>query len=177
MIVIWVFAVLILTSSYTASLASILTVQQFQPAATDLQTLIDQGQKIGYQLGSFVVGKLKEKNASDEQIVGLSTDQEYADVLLNGTVAAIVDEVPYIKVFLSKHCSGFMMVGPTYKTDGFGFVCLPLSLSLAIYLFRLFYIDLIYASNIVSIVPSPGVSEGIPAGVRCFQCNFECDRG
>ncbi|CAN6460150.1 unnamed protein product [Victoria cruziana] len=121
-VVIWVFAVLILTSSYTASLASILTVQQFQPAATDLQTLIDQGHKIGYQLGSFVVGKLKEKNARDDQLVGLSTDQEYADVLLNGTVAAIVDEIPYIKVFLSKHCSGFMMVGPTYKTDGFGFV-------------------------------------------------------
>ncbi|XP_031481982.1 glutamate receptor 2.7-like [Nymphaea colorata] len=121
-VVIWVFVVLILTSSYTASLASILTVQQFQPEATDLQALINQGQKIGYQSGSFVKDMLKMKNARDEQVVALSTDQEYADALLNETVAAIVDEIPYIKVFLSKHCRGFMIVGPTYKTDGFGFV-------------------------------------------------------
>ncbi|KAF3778141.1 Glutamate receptor 2-8 [Nymphaea thermarum] len=98
-VVIWVFVVLILTSSYTASLASILTVQQFQPEATDLQALINQGQKIGYQSGSFVKDMLKMKNARDEQIVALSTDQEYADALLNETVAAIVDEIPYIKVF------------------------------------------------------------------------------
>uniref|UniRef100_A0A2N9IK22 Glutamate receptor n=1 Tax=Fagus sylvatica TaxID=28930 RepID=A0A2N9IK22_FAGSY len=53
------------------------------------------------------------------------TPEEYHEALLNGThnggVAAIFDEIPYIKFFLAKYCSRYTMVGPTYKTDGFGF--------------------------------------------------------
>ena len=44
-----------------------------------------------------------------------------------GGVAAIFDEIPYIKLFLAKFCSMYTMVGPTYKTDGFGFVSISLS--------------------------------------------------
>ncbi|KAJ3704819.1 hypothetical protein LUZ61_008524 [Rhynchospora tenuis] len=39
----------------------------------------------------------------------------------NGGVAAIVHEIPYIKLFLSKNCKSYTMVGPIYKTAGFGF--------------------------------------------------------
>ncbi|XVF47779.1 hypothetical protein PTKIN_Ptkin03bG0138200 [Pterospermum kingtungense] len=39
----------------------------------------------------------------------------------NGGVAAIFDEIPYIKLFLAKYTTGYMMVGPTYKTDVLGF--------------------------------------------------------
>ncbi|XP_050936904.1 glutamate receptor 2.7-like isoform X2 [Cucumis melo] len=39
----------------------------------------------------------------------------------NGGVAAIFDEIPYIKVFLRRNPSGFRMVGPTYPTGGLGF--------------------------------------------------------
>ncbi|CAB4296542.1 unnamed protein product [Prunus armeniaca] len=37
---IWIFVVLILTINYTASLASLYTVQQFQPSVTDIKDLI-----------------------------------------------------------------------------------------------------------------------------------------
>ncbi|KAK1276018.1 Glutamate receptor 2.8 [Acorus gramineus] len=30
--------------------------------------------------------------------------------------------MPYIKIFLAKHCSDYMMIGPTYRADGYGFV-------------------------------------------------------
>ncbi|KAL0323996.1 UNVERIFIED_CONTAM: Glutamate receptor 2.7 [Sesamum calycinum] len=40
----------------------------------------------------------------------------------NGGIAAAFDETPYIKMFLAKYCSEYTMVGPMYKTAGFGFV-------------------------------------------------------
>nr|POF07338.1 glutamate receptor 2.2 [Quercus suber] len=33
----------------------------------------------------------------------------------------IFDEIPYIKFYLAKYCSRYTMVGPIYKTGGFGF--------------------------------------------------------
>ena len=125
-VVIWVFVVLILTSSYTASLTSMLTVQQLQPTVTDLTEILKNGEYIGYQDGSFVEGILKGLGFKDHQMKNYSTQEEYKEALKNGSanggVAAIFDEVPYLKLFLSKHCTDFTVVGKTYKTDGFGFV-------------------------------------------------------
>ncbi|KAL0330146.1 UNVERIFIED_CONTAM: Glutamate receptor 2.9 [Sesamum radiatum] len=55
-LVIWFLVVLILTQSYTASLASMLTVQQLQPTVTDVNELIRNKEYVGYQEGSFVYG-------------------------------------------------------------------------------------------------------------------------
>ncbi|XP_031266566.1 glutamate receptor 2.9-like [Pistacia vera] len=72
-----------------------------------------------------------EFQGSTTRQVGLSklvpyhTIQEYHNALSkgseNGGVAAIFDEIPYVRVFLAKYGSEYMMSGPTYKTDGFGF--------------------------------------------------------
>ncbi|XP_039118465.1 glutamate receptor 2.2-like, partial [Dioscorea cayenensis subsp. rotundata] len=125
-VVIWVFVVLILTSSYTASLTSMLTVQQLQPTVTDLTEILKNGEHIGYQDGSFVVDILKRIGFKDHQMMNYSTREEYKEALIkgsaNGGVAAIFDEIPYLKLFLSKYCTNFTMAGKTYKTDGFGFV-------------------------------------------------------
>ena len=40
----------------------------------------------------------------------------------SGQVAAVFDEIPYLRLFLSQYCDGYTMFGPVYKTDGFGFV-------------------------------------------------------
>ncbi|XP_073113432.1 glutamate receptor 2.8-like [Elaeis guineensis] len=53
-VIIWVFVVLILQSSYTASLTSMLTVQRFKPIVTDYKELIDRGEYVGYLKDSFV---------------------------------------------------------------------------------------------------------------------------
>ncbi|KAL0312208.1 UNVERIFIED_CONTAM: Glutamate receptor 2.7 [Sesamum radiatum] len=97
-LVIWFLVVLITYQSYTASLASMLTVQQLQPTVTDVNELIRNKEYVGYQEGSFVYG------------TG------------NGGIAAAFEEIPYINVFLAKYCSKYTTVGPTYKTDGFAFV-------------------------------------------------------
>ncbi|XP_072981090.1 glutamate receptor 2.7-like isoform X1 [Typha angustifolia] len=125
-VIIWVFVVLILTSSYTASLTSMLTVQQLQPTVTDVNELQRLGESVGYQDGSFVLGLLKRLKFDERKLRNYSTADEYADALSKGTanggVAAIFDEIPYLKLFLSNHCADYTMIGPTYKTDGFGFV-------------------------------------------------------
>lgn len=118
-VIIWLFVVLILTSSYTASLTSMLTVQRLQSTATSVQDLLRNGDYVGYQKGSIVEYWLEEMGFHKENLLGYSTMEEYADALWrgsdNGVVSAIFDEIPYLKVFLSKYCEGYTMVGPTYR--------------------------------------------------------------
>ncbi|CAN6216919.1 unnamed protein product [Urochloa humidicola] len=125
-VIIWVFVVLILTSSYTASLTSMLTVQQLEPTVTDVKELIRRGDYIGYQEGSFVPSELKKMNFDERKLKSYSAPEQYAEALskgsANGGVAAIFDEIPYLKLFLSQYCDGYAMVGPIYKDAGFGFV-------------------------------------------------------
>ncbi|KAG6409699.1 hypothetical protein SASPL_127741 [Salvia splendens] len=82
------------TQSYTASLTSMLTVQELKPTITDVNELIRSKETVGYHNGK---GSAK------------------------GGISAAFDEIPYVKLFLAKYCSKYIMVGPTYKTDGFGF--------------------------------------------------------
>lgn len=128
MVIIWVFVVLILTSSYTASPTSMLTVQQLQPAVTDVKELIRRGDYIGYQEGSFVPSELKKMKLDESKLRSYSTPDQYAEALSKGSahggVAAIFDEIRYLKLFLSQYCDGYAMVGPIYKDAGFGFVIL-----------------------------------------------------
>ncbi|KAG2666469.1 hypothetical protein I3760_15G062000 [Carya illinoinensis] len=125
-VIIWVFVVLILIQCYTASLTSLLTVQQLQPTITDLKQLIKNGEKVGYQKDSFVLGILKEMNFKDFQLKQYNSTDECHELLskgsANGGIAATFDEVPYMKLFLGTYCSKYTMVSSVYKTDGFGFV-------------------------------------------------------
>lgn len=126
-ICIWVFVVLILTQSYTASLTSLLTVQQLQPTVTNVSQLIKNGDNVGYLEASFVYGILKSLGFNDSQIKVYKSIQELHDAFSNypsahDGIAAAFDENPYINLFLRKHCSGYSMIEPTFKTDGFGFV-------------------------------------------------------
>ncbi|KAK1620597.1 hypothetical protein QYE76_026114 [Lolium multiflorum] len=125
-VIIWVFVVLILTSSYTASLTSMLTVQKLQPKVADVTELQRRGHYIGYQEGTFIEPFLRKMGFDERKMKKYSTAEEYAEALSkgsgNGGVDAVFDEVPYLKLFLSQYCDGYMMQGPVYKTDGFGFV-------------------------------------------------------
>uniref|UniRef100_A0A1D1Y7C4 Glutamate receptor n=1 Tax=Anthurium amnicola TaxID=1678845 RepID=A0A1D1Y7C4_9ARAE len=125
-VIMWLFVVLILTSSYTASLTSMLTVQKLQPTVTSVQQLQKDGDYVGFHQGSFMDGLLIELGFDRSKLRPLDMPDDYVDALAKGTsnggVAAIFHEVPYIKLFLSQHCTGYTMVGLTQKTAGFGFV-------------------------------------------------------
>ena len=135
-LIIWIFVVLIISQSYTASLASMLTVKRLQPTFVDVTEIRKNGYFVGYEKNSFVKDFLvKQLNFNDTKLREYSTPEEYHDALSSGThnggVAAIFAGIPYIKLFLAKYCSKFQVVGPTYRTDGFGFVSLTLPVCLS----------------------------------------------
>lgn len=124
--VVWLFLLMVITSSYTASLTSILTVQQLSTSITGIESLIASNLIIGYQVGSFAYSYLKDNlNIQQSRLVSLGSPDEYEKALRqgpqNGGVAAIVDELPYIELFLSKH-KDFGIVGQQFTKGGWGFV-------------------------------------------------------
>lgn len=125
-LVIWFLVVLILTSSYTASLTSMLTVEKLQPTVTDVKQLLKSKDYVGYQPGSFVVELLRKMDFDEDRLKAYNTPEECVDLLskgsANGGIAAVFDEMPYVKLFIANNCLKFTTIGPTYKTDGFGFV-------------------------------------------------------
>ncbi|XP_031737065.1 glutamate receptor 2.5 [Cucumis sativus] len=124
-VIIWLFVVLIITQSYTASLASLLTVQELKPTVTDINQLLKNGENVGYQGGSFVYEILKSLKFHDSQLKTYQSLEQMHELFLkgstNGGISAAVDENPYIKLFLAKYCSQYTTTEPTYKADGFGF--------------------------------------------------------
>ncbi|KAJ1380977.1 Solute-binding protein family 3/N-terminal domain of MltF [Sesbania bispinosa] len=125
-VIVWVFVVLILVQSYTASLTSFLTVQKLSPTLTNVNQLMKNGLNVGYPEGSFVYGMLKNMGFQDFQLKPYISTEECDDLFTkgsgNGGIAAAFDETPYLKLILETYCSKYIMVGPTFKTDGFGYV-------------------------------------------------------
>ncbi|KAF7102402.1 hypothetical protein CFC21_103545 [Triticum aestivum] len=124
-VVVWVFVLLVITSSYTANLSSMLTVQKLQPTETDVHELLKRGEYVGYRTSSYVRELLEQLGFERSKIRAYTNPDDFADALdkgsKNGGIAAAIHEVPYIKLFLAKHCKGYTMVGPIYKSEGFGF--------------------------------------------------------
>ncbi|XP_047096579.1 glutamate receptor 3.4-like isoform X1 [Lolium rigidum] len=124
-LIIWLFVVLIINSSYTASLTSILTVQQLVTGVTGLDNLIASTVPIGHPAGKFIRNYLiEELNIHESRLVPLNTIQDYADALNRGPkaggVAAVIDEMPCVELFLSYHCN-FRIVGQEFTKEGWGF--------------------------------------------------------
>ncbi|KAL7263933.1 hypothetical protein ACSBR1_001982 [Camellia fascicularis] len=121
-VIIWCFVVLILTRSYTASLTPILVVHRLEPSITNVQQLMNNGQSVGYPNASFVDEILKGMNFSKSQLKGYNTMHGDLDAAFsNQSIVAAFDEIPYMKLFIRRHCSKYTMVAPTYKAGGFGF--------------------------------------------------------
>ncbi|KAL0324840.1 UNVERIFIED_CONTAM: Glutamate receptor 3.3 [Sesamum radiatum] len=84
-----------------------LTVQQLYSPIKGIETLKDGDDPIGYQVGSFAEHYLSEGiGISKSRLKALGSPEEYAAALRkgpeNGGVAAVVDERPYIELFLGK---------------------------------------------------------------------------
>ncbi|KAG6400184.1 hypothetical protein SASPL_137009 [Salvia splendens] len=124
-LIIWLFVVLIINSSYTASLTSILTVQQLYSPIKGIDSLRDGDDPIGYQVGSFAEHYLSEGiGIPKSRLRPLGSPEEYAMALKRGPkkggVAAIVDERPYIELFLASQCQ-FRIIGQEFTKSGWGF--------------------------------------------------------
>ncbi|KAG6712174.1 hypothetical protein I3842_05G091200 [Carya illinoinensis] len=117
-LIIWLFVVLIINSSYTASLTSILTAQQLSSPITGIDALVTSNEPIGFQVGSFAENYLTDElNIPKSRLVALGSPEECAVALERGTVAAVVDEQPYMELFLSDHCR-FSVRGQEFTKSG-----------------------------------------------------------
>lgn len=126
LLIIWLFVVMILNSSYTSSLTSILTVEQLSSSVKGLESLATSNDRIGYLRGSFSENYLtQELNIHRSRLVPLNSPSEYEKALkdgpTNGGVAAIVDEHAYMEIFLETRCE-FGIIGQEFTKMGWGFV-------------------------------------------------------
>ncbi|XP_047983046.1 glutamate receptor 3.3-like [Salvia hispanica] len=124
-LIIWLFVVLIINSSYTASLTSILTVQQLYSPIKGIESLREGDDPIGYQVGSFAEHYLTDGiGIPSSRLMPLGSPEEYATALQrgpkNGGVAAIVDERPYVELFLASQCR-YRIIGQEFTKSGWGF--------------------------------------------------------
>lgn len=100
--------------------------QQLYSPINGIESLRKSNDPIGYQEGSFAEYYLsQELNISKSRLVALRTPEDYAKALKDGPgkggVAAVVDERPYVELFLSSQCS-FRIVGQEFTKSGWGFV-------------------------------------------------------
>ncbi|KAJ8761107.1 hypothetical protein K2173_000786 [Erythroxylum novogranatense] len=122
-VVVWLFVVLILNSSYTASLTSMLTVQRLQPNITDINWLLKNNLKVGCDGDSFVRDYLiNVLGFKAENVINVSTEYSYEGDFKNKDIFAAFLELPYEKVFINQYCKTFTATTPTYRFGGLGFV-------------------------------------------------------
>nr|XP_043630749.1 glutamate receptor 3.4-like [Erigeron canadensis] len=127
--ILWLFVVFIINSSYTASLTSILTVQKLSASIEGIDSLISSNELIGVPDGTFAYNYLtQELNIDESRIKILKEEAEYLNVLRlgpeGGGVAAIVDELPYVDLFMRYTNCEFRIVGQELTKGGWGFVSL-----------------------------------------------------
>ena len=121
---VWMVVLLVLAASYTASFASMLTVHKLSPTVTDVHELQKNGEYVGFHQGSYIEGLLGEIGFDTSKLMSYATLEDFYSALSNGSIVAVVLDVPYIKLFLAKYNKGYTMVGPIYKSAGFAFVSL-----------------------------------------------------
>ncbi|KAF8029588.1 hypothetical protein BT93_E2109 [Corymbia citriodora subsp. variegata] len=122
-LVIWFSVTLISTQSYTASLTTMLTLQELKPTVTKMERLRISKARVGCDAVSFVCDYLKDTlNFSKDIIIGLRNSSRYGGQFKSGNIAALFLEYPYERAFLAKYCYGYAVTHENYRFGGFGFV-------------------------------------------------------
>ncbi|EHA8590826.1 glutamate receptor 2.7 [Cocos nucifera] len=113
-VVVWLIAVLILVSSFTANLSSILTTEKLEPMVADSQ--------VGCDGDSFVLKYLQDVlGYKEDKIEKIEKPEKYIEAFHSGNITAAFLEVPYLRVFLSNY-DNYTIHGETHMLGGFGFV-------------------------------------------------------
>ncbi|KAK3030270.1 hypothetical protein RJ639_039853 [Escallonia herrerae] len=120
--VIWLFVALVITQSYTASFASMLTAQRLEPKISSIETLKKMNLSVGYCENSFLNNYLTNVlGFESNKLVEFDSTEESAKALRSGKIGALFLGVPKANLFLSQYCKSFTRAGETYKVGGFGF--------------------------------------------------------
>ncbi|CAL5409930.1 unnamed protein product [Camellia sinensis] len=121
-VVMWLFVVFVVTSSYTANLTSLPTVPRLEPTVTDIEFLRRTSAIVGCDGDSYVkhylvnVLQFKEHNMK-----AVGSQYNYLGEFESGNITAAFLEPPYEEIFLRENCNKYTVSGPTYKFGGWGF--------------------------------------------------------
>lgn len=122
-VVVWLMVVFVLTSSYTASLSSMLTVQRLEPNVTDIEWLKVHKLNVGCDGDSFVRKYLEDVlDFKKDNIKNISSQYAYPNEFQKGTISAAFLELPYEKVFMNRYCKKYTASNPLSRFGGLGFV-------------------------------------------------------
>ncbi|KAK8273815.1 hypothetical protein V6Z12_D10G032000 [Gossypium hirsutum] len=122
-VIVWLFVSLVLTSSYTASLSSMLTVNKLKVNVTDIEFLKRNNLKVGCDGDSFVRNYLVDVlQFKSENIKTINSQDNYIGEFEKKHIAAAFLELPYEKVFINNYCKKFSATTPTYRFGGLGFM-------------------------------------------------------
>ncbi|XP_039690815.1 glutamate receptor 2.5 isoform X3 [Medicago truncatula] len=99
----WLFAIFIVTNSFTASLTSI-TISQVKPSVLDIQTLKERNSPVGCNGNSFIVKYLIDVlKFKPENIRKINSMSDYAAAFEKKEIEAAFFVAPHAKVFLAKY--------------------------------------------------------------------------
>ncbi|XP_038712036.1 glutamate receptor 2.9-like [Tripterygium wilfordii] len=117
-IVVWMVVVFVLTSSYTASLSSLLTVNRLEPS---FDSNI-RGLKVASDDESFVKNYLdKVLGIEPDSIITFKSEDDYRDQLDSKSIDAAFLELPYARVFMSRNCKKYATITDHYRFGGLAF--------------------------------------------------------
>ncbi|PWA34596.1 Extracellular solute-binding protein, family 3 [Artemisia annua] len=114
-LVMWLSMLFMVLQIFNATLSSWLTLDLLRPPWSAVET-------VGYQEGSFIKDLINKRyNFSGKNVKPLHSAEEYKNALSNGSVDVILDELPYIELFLSRYGSEYIKYGPVKQEPGFAF--------------------------------------------------------
>ncbi|XP_073138976.1 glutamate receptor 2.8-like [Henckelia pumila] len=122
-LVVWMFVVLVLYSTFTASLLATLTVQKLSHDNYEIIQLKKDKDHVGCRNGSFICDFLQEHLKFNQSIIRpCETVEQCAQALHKGNEKGGINSVrPYTDLFLSIYGDDFTTVGQIFPTDGFAF--------------------------------------------------------
>ncbi|KAJ9690576.1 hypothetical protein PVL29_012961 [Vitis rotundifolia] len=121
-IVVWLSVVFVLTSSYTASFSSMLTVRRLEPDVTDIEWLKATKSVIGFDGSPFVREYLENAikfEAAD--IKYIRSQYQYPGEFQSGNISAAFLELPYAKIFINQFCKNYTATQTLNRFGGFAF--------------------------------------------------------
>ncbi|KAL3825956.1 hypothetical protein ACJIZ3_021985 [Penstemon smallii] len=114
-VVVWMFVVLILTSTYTAYLSTRLTVQNLKPHVSHPNI----GDKVGCRNVSFLFDYLQKLGY--EKITTYNNAAEVNEALVKREISAFFSVKPYTDLFLSYYPNKYKETDQTYPSVGFAY--------------------------------------------------------
>ncbi|KVI01357.1 Extracellular solute-binding protein, family 3 [Cynara cardunculus var. scolymus] len=117
-LIMWLSMIFIVIQIFTAMLSSWLTLNQLHPR---LPSSLDN---VGYQDGTYLKDFITQ-NHNQYRIgnnpVPLKGIEDFEKALSNGSVNVVLDELPYVELFLAKYGSDYMKFGPIERASGLAF--------------------------------------------------------